>query len=443
MNSFEVNFDGIVGPTHNYAGLSYGNVASDRHGGKSSSPRQAALQGLDKMWALQELGLKQAVLPPHERPHIPTLRRLGFSGNEQQIIASAAKNAPHLLAIASSASSMWVANAATVSPSADTKDGMIHFTPANLLSMFHRSIEPAFTSRLLRTIFSGSEFVHHAALPAHAQFADEGAANHTRFCSEYGEKGVELFVHGDSYGAPGPSKFPARQTRQSVEALIRSHGLDPTSTIVAQQHPDAIDAGVFHNDVISVGNRNVFLLHEKAFTENQRVCAEIATAMGDSPMHFIEVAETEVPLEAAVSSYLFNSQLVTPEGMTGTSIVVPVECGEQREVKTFLDKLEAEHSAIDKVRYFDLRQSMNNGGGPACLRLRVVLNEMQCDSLGARVMLDHTLYEDLQQWINTHYREELKPEDIADPALLEESRSALDALCSILRLGSIYEFQRN
>ena len=26
--AYEVNFDGLVGPTHNYAGLSYGNVAS-------------------------------------------------------------------------------------------------------------------------------------------------------------------------------------------------------------------------------------------------------------------------------------------------------------------------------------------------------------------------------------------------------------------------------
>ena len=48
----EFNFDGLVGPSHNYAGLSFGNVASFSNVKSASNPKQAALQGLAKMRAL-------------------------------------------------------------------------------------------------------------------------------------------------------------------------------------------------------------------------------------------------------------------------------------------------------------------------------------------------------------------------------------------------------
>src|SRR3954469_13600147 len=131
MNAYEVNFDGLVGPTHNYAGLSYGNVASMKHKLSVSNPRQAALEGLEKMKFLASLGVKQAVLPPHERPHLQTLRRLGFSGSDADVLRTAQQRDPTLLAMVSSASTMWTANAATISPSADSEDHRAHFTPAN------------------------------------------------------------------------------------------------------------------------------------------------------------------------------------------------------------------------------------------------------------------------------------------------------------------------
>src|ERR1044072_3846641 len=112
----QVNFDGIVGPTHNYAGLSYGNVASMTNKSSVSHPRQAALEGLAKMKFLHDLGLKQAVLPPPERPHRPTLRARGYEGDDAATLAKVAKEDPQLLAKVSSASAMWAANAATVSP---------------------------------------------------------------------------------------------------------------------------------------------------------------------------------------------------------------------------------------------------------------------------------------------------------------------------------------
>ena len=57
--------------------------------------------------------------------------------------------------------------------------------------------------------------------------------------------------------------------------------------------------------------------------------------------------------------------------------------------------------------------------------------------------LTDLLYEQLKTWIEAHYRESLVPEDLADPALLEECRRALDELSELLKLGSVYDFQLN
>ena len=239
--AFEVNFDGLVGPTHNYAGLSYGNVASMEHGLTVSNPKAAVFQGLDKMKLLSDMGLVQGVLPPHDRPDIRTLRRLGFRGSDAQILSSAARKSPFLLAACYSASSMWAANAATVSPSGDTADGLVHFTPANLVSQFHRSLESEFTTLVLKAIFNDdTAFVHHPALPAAVHMSDEGAANHTRLCSSHEEGGIELFVYGRKSfdrADSGPKVFPARQTLEASSAITRLHRLDPSKTVFARQKP--------------------------------------------------------------------------------------------------------------------------------------------------------------------------------------------------------------
>ncbi|MCG8414986.1 MAG: N-succinylarginine dihydrolase [Pseudomonadales bacterium] len=444
-SAWEVNFDGIVGLTHNYAGLSFGNVASADHGGETSSPKQAALQGLEKAWALSEMGLRQAVLPPQERPHVPSLRRLGFAGSRDAVvIANAAQQAPHLLAAASSASCMWVANAATISPFADTDDGKTHITPANLCSMFHRSIEPPTTGRVLRAIFADDSFVHHQPLPAGTQFSDEGAANHTRFCADYGSAGVEFFVYGDDLNRDSvrPSKFPARQTLPACEAIARNHGLDSARVVYAQQNPQAIDAGVFHNDVIAVGNRSLLFHHELAFLDTAKVRAELNSALG-AELEYIEVPAASVSLQDAVRSYLFNSQLLQVPGQGGTALVVPGECEEVGSVHRYLQELEAGDNSIHKVHYFNLRQSMNNGGGPACLRLRVVMTDRQITESRARVFLDEALYQDLRHWVEKHYRDAIAPADLVDPNLLVECRTALDELSQLLNIGSVYDFQLN
>ncbi|MFH0825786.1 MAG: N-succinylarginine dihydrolase [Pseudomonadota bacterium] len=444
----EVNFDGLVGPTHNYAGLAYGNVASARHCHLVSNPRAAFLEGLNKAWLLADLGLRQAVLPPHERPDLEMLRRLGFSGPEPTLPASAAKSDPVLLACCYSSSAMWAANAATVSPSADTADGRVHITPANLVSQFHRSLESAFTAKVLQAVFPEPRFfAHHEPLPACFQLSDEGAANHTRLCSDFNRPGVELFVYGRrafDHTGEQPQVFPARQSLEASAAIARLHGLRPDGTVFARQSPAPIDAGVFHNDVIAVGNGNVFFFHEQAFSDASEIVEELYSRFRSycgEDLIVVEVSSKDVSLGDAVDSYLFNSQLISlPNG--SMSLIAPVECSRSSAVKPLLDDLAAGRNPIESIRYVDVRQSMQNGGGPACLRLRVVLNDEEMRGTLTDVFLDPPLYDRLCDWGGRRYRDRLHIDDLKDPDLITESRTALDELSRILGLGSIYGFQR-
>jgi succinylarginine dihydrolase len=455
--AYEVNFDGLVGPTHNYAGLSYGNIASTQHKAQVSSPREAALQGLLKMKKLADMGMKQGVLPPQERPDVETLRRLGFGRAktpDADVLRRAKREAPEVLAACASASSMWVANAATISPSPDTRDGRVHFTPANLNSKFHRSIEHRVTGRALKAIFGDRKrFAHHPALPAGAWMGDEGAANHTRFCVDYGGPGVEFFVFGRYAFRPGhrePRKFPARQTYEASLAVARLHRLDPARVVLGQQSPDSIDAGVFHNDVTSVGNRDALFYHETSFLDSKQVLGELsekfARATGGGKLKLIEVPVSEVSVEEAVKTYLFNSQLISPPHLAANgemALIAPLECQESRAVSRYLKGLLSKRSQpIREVHHFDLKQSMNNGGGPACLRLRVVLTEEELQAANPRVFMNDELYRSLTAWVKRHYRARLSADELDDPKLLQESREALDDLTRILGLGAIYPFQR-
>jgi succinylarginine dihydrolase len=444
----EVNFDGLVGPTHNYAGLALGNVASMTHGGLVANPREAALQGLAKMKALMEAGYLQGVLPPQQRPDLGALRALGFSGSDERVLARAAGEAPQILRAVCSASSMWTANAATMTPSRDAPDGRLHVTPANLQSSFHRFLEPATTARVLQAIFRDeAHFAHHPALPATPAFSDEGAANHTRLAGDHGEPGVHLYVYGrEAFGwgndtSPAPKRFPARQTLEASQAVARQHGLADHQLVFAQQHPDAIDAGVFHNDVIAVGNGPLLLYHEMAFLDETAVLDELRAKLA-TPLIPVRVPVEAVSLADAVGSYLFNSQLLSnPDG--SMTLVVPGECQENEAVwRCVQDHLLAGANPIGEVVVKDVKQSMRNGGGPACLRLRVVLSAAEREALAGRVLLDDALHGELVAWVGRHYRDRLAPEDLADPRLAEETLEALDELTRILAIGSVYPFQR-
>ncbi len=444
MATVEANFDGLVGPTHNYAGLSIGNEASMRHGGKMANPREAALQGLEKMKALWELGFVQGVLPPQERPDIGTLRHLGFHGSDTKVLSDAARYAPAVLAACCSASSMWTANAATVSPSADCADSKVHFTPANLISKFHRSLEHELTGKILKATFNNpAHFVHHPALPASEFFGDEGAANHSRFCGDYGEPGVELFVYGKESFNPQPrsTKYPARQSLEASQAIVRRHRLNANNVVYARQNPEVIDQGVFHNDVIAVGNRNLLFCHAEAFEHQAAVYQALEKACKAKYLHIVEVTERQVSVAQAVKSYLFNSQLLSLTD-DSTLLVVPAECQNEPAVWNCLQNLLADRNCpITDLKVLDLRQSMHNGGGPACLRLRVVLNDQELAATNPHSLINGDRLTILRQWVNKHYRDQLLPQDLADPMLLDESRTALDELTGILQLGSVYPFQ--
>ncbi len=440
----EVNFDGLIGPTHNYAGLSPGNIASASNAGGVSRPKAAALQGLAKMNTLRSLGLTQGVLPPQQRPDLGALRAIGFSGDDEKILREAHVSDPTLLAAIWSASSMWAANAATVSPSIDCADGRVHMTPANLISNYHRSLEHPTTTRMLRMIFNDQDaFCVHEPLPLQMRYADEGAANHVRFAPSHAEPGVEMFVYGFDREDPagGARKYPSRQTRAACEAIARLHQLDPTRVVYTRQHPDAIDAGVFHNDVIATGNERVFLYHEQAFATSRSLITDIASPMGE-PLVLVEAHDTDFTLEDAVASYLFNSQIVTlPDA--SMALIAPLESQENPRVDAFVQQMVAsDDNPINAVHYLDVRESMRNGGGPACLRLRVVLNDEELRSVHQGVILTDELSQRLESWINERYPEELSADQLLDPKLARSLTDALDELTGILGLEGLYPFQR-
>ncbi|MEQ1708405.1 MAG: N-succinylarginine dihydrolase [Terricaulis sp.] len=445
MSAEEINFDGVVGPTHNYAGLSEGNLASARNRDTVARPRDAALQGIAKMRRLRALGLSQGVLPPHERPNIAWLRSLGFSGSDGDVWSRAWESEPNIARAALASSAMWAANAATISPSADCADGRLHASVANLQTMLHRRLEADQTERTLRRLLPDeARFAVHPALLAHDALSDEGAANHMRMAADQGAPGVEIFVYGRD-GAEARGGFPARQTSQACRALARRHGLNPARTIFARQAPGAIDAGAFHNDVVAVAHDNVLFHHEDAFADKAALHAEVREkAKGLFEPVFVEVPRARVGLDDAVSSYLFNSQLLRLPGAKALTLIAPSEVRENNKTASVVQELLAQpNAAIGQVEYVEVRESMRNGGGPACLRLRVVMNAAERQAAAQGFFLDDALADRLEAWVRAHYREDLAPADIADPALVTETQRALDDLTRILPLGAdFYPFQR-
>ena len=437
----EVNFDGLVGPTHNYAGLAFGNLASDRNRNLDSSPRQAALQGLEKMRRLADQGVPQAILPPQLRPDLSFLRSCGFVGSAPEVIRKAAETDPRLLAAASSAASMWTANAATISPAVDTADQRLHCTPANLSSSMHRSLEAIPTTRVLSSIFSGSEFEVHPPLPQAASFSDEGAANQMRVAASHADPGIEIFVHGkDDAVSPGdgPSRFPARQTLRASQAIARRHLLRGDSVLHWRQNPVAIDAGAFHNDVVAVANENVLLCHQDAFCDQGKQLEILRERFSQkckgSELFVLEIGREELGLDDAVRTYLFNSQLVTRRSGE-MFLVAPSECEQHSAARKAIDRILSGDNPVKDALFPDVRQSMQNGGGPACLRLRVPMTAQQLDSLDVRVRFDPELESELKDWVVRHYRPVLCPADLADPELYLESWRALAELQCLMGLG--------
>lgn len=437
----EINFDGLVGPTHNYAGLAFGNVASTSNAQTISNPKIAAKQGLDKMRLVMELGIPQAVLPPQQRPNLHLLRQLGFFGSAESMLQQAYNINPNLLAAIYSASSMWAANAATISPSCNTADNKVHITPANLAFNLHRAQESEFNYKLFKMIFTDDSFVVHETLPSNMDLCDEGAANHSVLCTDYNQEGIELFIYGRmglDYAKATQRKYIPRQTQLASIANVLQHKLNTDNVCLIAQSPEAIDAGAFHNDVVFVANKNVMLYHMQAF-QNWGLSKEKIREFFDGNCHFIEITSDMFSLEQAVATYLFNSQLLSIG--TGMILIAPKECNESVEATRVINMILVENNPINRIEYVDCRQSMQNGGGPACLRLRAQLTESEQAKLKQSIFLTPDLYNTLSLWIDKYYRDKLAPQDLLDPNLIVEVQSALDELTNILDLGSIYNFQ--
>jgi len=434
----EVNFDGLIGPTHNHSGLALGNLASLSHQYQTSSPKQAALQGLAKMKLIHSLGIPQGFIPPQERPSIDALKEIGYSGADDEILQKASGDDPNIFLNCCSASSMWCANAATIAPSLDTKDGKVHITTSNLVTYSHRAAETKQTEHFLKEIFCGRSFVIHSPLTGDNEF-DEGAANHMRLAFEHSSGGLHVFVYGKSKTA---RTFPSRQSYEASKHNARNHNIEERSVFI-EQNPEVIERGVFHNDVIATGNANVLCVHQSAFKEAYDALEKIRSAFKDitkQELILIEVQESQLSVDEAVRSYLFNSQIIScPDGQM--TMIAPVESKEGRP-RAIIDEMISADNPINNVHFVDLRQSMANGGGPACLRLRVLLTPDELTQTHPGYILDDQKFDLIEKWINVHYRETLTIDELKSPQLLDKSRQALDELTGLLDLGKIYSFQK-
>ena len=416
MSVREINFDGIIGPSHNYAGLSLGNLASARNAGAVSHPRAAALQGLEKMRGNIRLGLAQGIFLPQWRPDSAWLTQLGTDVGSAE---------PHIRAAAMSASSMWAANAATISPASDTADGRTHLTVANLVTMPHRSHEWPQTLAQLRLAFSDTRaFAVHDPVPP--PFGDEGAANHMRLAGRHDLPGVEVFVYGRSGGA-----FPARQNVEASKAVARIHGLDPDRTLFVEQSEQAIAAGAFHNDVVAVANEHVLFAHEMAFADKHHFYADLRAALPS--VEIIEVPASAVSLTDAIRSYLFNAQLVTLPDGEGMALILPTEAQETPAVWRWLEQMVAGNGPVRKLVPVDVRQSMANGGGPACLRLRVVADPAAVDP---RFLVDEARLDAIAAIVGTYWPESIAPDDLGDTRLIAQIEQSWLTLVDHLQLSS-------
>ena len=424
MSAIEINFDGLPGPTHNYAGLSVGNVASQSNFGEVSFPRAAARQGLAKMRRVMELGLVQGFLPPPLRPAAAALRPFGFKGSDDEVLANAAAEDLSLFRAACSASSMWRANAASVLAAPDTADGRVHLVTANLAGMLHRSFEAQETYRLLRRVFPDADrFCIHEPLPSARHFGDEGAANHMRLAPSHGAPGLNVFAHGELRGG----NYPERQSRRASQAVARLAGLNPTRTLYALQNEAAVQAGAFHNDVVAVANANVLLAHPEAFADPARLYSAMRERLPN--LHVVETAG--VTLADAVSSYLFNSQLVTLPGGE-MALILPSDARGNAAAWSAVEAVLAADNPIKHAVVVDVRESMRNGGGPACLRLRVPVDGLARAGINPRFLLTPERLAALSQVVEAYWPERIAPDDLLSPELWAQARAAHAALEAVI-----------
>ena len=437
---FEANMDGIVGPTHHFGGLGVGNIASKSHEGMIAHPQAAAIQGIEKMRLAASLGAYQVILPPQWRPLLETAEQLGFQGTEAEQLSAIATEDARLLSAIWSSSAMWTANAATVSSAPACRAHKTHLTIANLCSSLHRSLEPTQTYSLFKRIFRHDSFVVHAPLPSSLTLRDEGAANHMRLSDCTGQRCIDLFVYGaETLDQSGGQRFFPRQSLAACQAIARRHGLDPRSTFYLRQHPRAIDSGAFHNDVVAMSHQHIWVHHELAYEEDAAVFQAIADRFEEvtgEKLFRYEVPNQQLSLEDAVSCYLFNSQLITDSKSHAISLIAPQQVSVVDGARQVLEELSGAHGVIQGFFFVDLRESMSNGGGPACLRLRVPMSESQWASLPLGIRFTSSLADRLCETIEETYPKSVRISDLGTADLVQVAARAVAAIRTCLGFES-------
>lgn len=450
-DAHEVNFDGLIGPTYNHAVLTPGNFSSLANRGRPGNPKTAALEGLAKAETIAGLGVPQALLPPHVRPNLRALHRLGLVNDPGLLtaddmpalaacLAKAAVIAPDLVAACFASSSCWCANAATVSPSSDTDDEKVHFTPANMTTVLARSFEAEENAGILKQVFNNDSFFsHHAPLPATSALGDEGDANHMRFSVSHGAPGMNVFIYGREGQTDCDSEHRSspRQTKLAAESVSRLHGLDAARVLFVKQNATAIAAGAFHCDVIAGAHRDILFCHEHAFADQSRAICEMADLFHEiagNELKVLEVRDADVTLDDALGSYLFNSQIVT-DGNGKVTLVSPRECWLVPRVRRFLERLFRDGAGpFDRLELVNTRGSMRSGGGPACLRLRTVLKDKERNAVAAGVFLTEELAGELRQLISADYPEQVTAAMFSDAAFLRSCFAVTSRLYRLLGL---------
>ncbi len=231
------------------------------------------------------------------------------------------------------------------------------------------------------------------------------------------------------YGRPGGA-FPARQHEQASRAVARKHGLDPSRCVFIEQNPAAIEAGAFHNDVVAVANERVLFAHELAFRDGDDALRQIRAAF--PALEVVSVPDSMVPLDHAIATYLFNSQLVTlPDGTV--RLIAPKEADTDA-IRQWAAASLGPDAAINDLHFVDVKQSMANGGGPACLRLRVVADPAHVDP---RFLLDEAKAKLIGKIIEAHWPTSIAPSQIGTAALTDTVIAARTALLDALDLPEL------
>ena len=113
---------------------------------------------------------------------------------------------------------------------------------------------------------------------------------------------------------------------------------------------------------------------------------------------------------------------------------VLVETEHNAPARAFLDRLLAGNGPVHRVVPVDVRQSMANGGGPACLRLRVVADPATIDP---RFLLDEAKAEIIERAIAGAWPEQIDTADIGKETLARAVVDARRVLLEAINLNAL------